>query len=367
MKRSLSVVLLLAAFVGTCLAIWHGVALKPSNGLELEAERQIVRPVPTACVIPAPTKSIREFPAVVQATRRVEMSFPVEGVLVELHGEAGRVVEKGEVIARLDPRDHQNALNAAKASYNEALLNLERTRTLRQQNVTTQSELDNAEAVFEKADAQLRISSKAVEDVIMRAPFDGVVAKRYVENHEHIAKNTPVLSLQGTADLEISFQVPENLIAEYGQTLGENVQVRFTANGEWRDARVVEVGAEADSVSRTYEVVAAVRSPRTLKVLPGMTAMARLTLPSGIENRDSVMVPLAAVLGGSDGDSYVWVVEGSQARPRKKMVTLGSLHADGVEVLTGLEVGQLVAVAGLHSLEETMLVRPLESGCKGGQ
>ncbi|MFW5735642.1 MAG: efflux RND transporter periplasmic adaptor subunit, partial [Oceanidesulfovibrio sp.] len=217
MKKSLLIALLLVSVASAGLLFWRGVTQQAfGNSEEAQAAPPPVRPVPTECVRRAPSASIREFPATVQATRRVDMSLSVGGVLIELNGEAGRVVEKGEIIARLDPRDFQNELNSAQARYDEALQNLQRTRTLRKQNVTTESELDSAEAAYETAQAELHIRRKALEDTVMRAPFDGVVAKRYVENHEHIKENAPILSLQSIASLEVSFQVPERLLSRYG-------------------------------------------------------------------------------------------------------------------------------------------------------
>lgn len=367
MKRLILITILTATVAGAGFLFWCGVPQQAfGNGDEAQAAPHPVRPVPTERVLPAPGSSIREFPATVQAARRVDMSFSVGGVLIELNGDAGRVVKEGEVIARLDPRDFENAVSSAEATHDEALQNLKRTRTLREQNVTTQSELDNAQAAFETAAAELRIRRKALEDTVMRAHFDGVVARRYVENHEHIKENTPVLSLQSIAELEVSFQVPERVLARYGDAALAGVQVRFGAGGDtWRNARVREVSADADTVTRTYEVVASVESPEDLKVLSGMTAEARLSLPTGLAGNGAVLAPMAAVFGGSDGGSYVWIIEDDAAPPRKTQVELGTMRDEGVEVLTGLEPGQRVAVAGVHSLSEHMVVRPMRAGTEG--
>lgn len=367
MKRPILLMLLFATVAGAGFLFWRGIPPKAfGNGDEAQAAPQPVRPVPTTNVLPAPNNSIREFPATVQAAHRVDMSFSVGGVLTELNAEAGRVVEKGEIIARLDPRDFENAVKSAQATYDEALQNLQRTRTLREQNVTTQSELDSAQAAFETAEAELRIRRKALEDTIMRAHFDGVVAKRYAENHEHIKENTPVLSLQSIANLEVTFQVPERLLAKYGDAALNSVQVCFDADGNtWRDARISEVSADADTVTRTYEVTAAVDSPEDLTLLSGMTAEARLSLPTGLGKDGAVLAPMIAVFGGSDGESYVWIIDDSKAPPKKTQVVLGSMHDDGIEVLSGLQPGQRVAVAGVHSLSENMVVRPMRTGSEG--
>ena len=325
-----------------------------------------VRPVPIEAVRPAPETSFREFPATIQAARRVDLSFPVSGVLVELNGQAGRRVKMDEVIARLDPRDFQNAVNSARASHDEARLNLERTRTLRSQGVTTQSELDSAKAAFEMAEAKLRIESKALEDTVIRAPFDGVVARRYVENHEYVKNDTSVLSVKSLDELEVTFHVPERVLARWGNTALQGAQVSFeTGDDKWLDADIHEVSAEADAVTRTYEVVAAVKAPENLLLLSGMTAKARLLLPTGLDQKNAVLAPMASVFGGSDGGSYVWVIDKDGGAPKRTSVQLGGMRQDGVVVLSGLEEGQLVAVAGVNSLRPDMKVRPMHSANGG--
>lgn len=366
-KKTLLISLLCAVVAGGGVLFWSGVPQKAfGQQNQAQAATTCARPVPTAEIQPAPDANLREFPATVQAARRVDLSFSVSGVLIELHGKAGSVVTKGEVIARLDPRDYQNALDSAQARYDEARQNLMRTRTLRSQSVTTESELDSAEATYETSEAELRTRRKALEDTVMVAPFNGVVARRYVENHEHIQENTEVLSLQSIDNIEVSFQVPERLVAQWGNVALDTVQVRFEADAHtWREAKVREVSAEADAVTRTYEVVAGVDAPEKLKMLSGMTAVARLLLPAGSSKDVAVLAPMTAVFGGSDGESYVWVIDDNQAPPVKTRVELGGMRDEGVEILSGLEPGQRVAVAGVHSLSEEMVVRPMRAGSEG--
>ncbi|MFW5734996.1 MAG: efflux RND transporter periplasmic adaptor subunit, partial [Oceanidesulfovibrio sp.] len=140
----------------------------------------------------------------------------------------------------------------------------------------------------------------------------------------------------------------------------------FDASGDsWRDADITEVSADADPVTRTYEVVAAVNPPEDIKLLSGMTAEARLSLPTGLDNGGAVIAPMAAVFGGSDGESYVWLIDEEQAPPQRARVVLGGMRDEGVEVLSGLQSGQRVAVAGVHSMDEDMTVRPMRAGCEG--
>ncbi|MGE4298049.1 MAG: efflux RND transporter periplasmic adaptor subunit [Desulfovibrionaceae bacterium] len=364
MTRKYRSLLLMTLFTAWTLALCAcGESRSTDNA---NASATAARPVPTARIVAMPQSSQREFPATVQAQRRVDLSFSVDGRLMLLHGEAGRVVRKGEVIARLDPRDYQNALNAAQASYDEALQNVKRSRALFQKHVTAQAELDTAEAAYETTKAQVRIRRKALDDTVMRAPFDGVVSTRHVENHEYVGPNNPVLSLRSVTNLEVAFQVPERIISQWGKAALHSVQVRFEVGGApWANATVSEVNAEADATTRTYKVVATLGLPEGITLLPGMTATARLQLPAGENQGGSVLAPLPAVFSGSDGASYVWIIPEPSGQPVRTRVTLGGLREDGVEIVSGLAPGVLVATAGVHSLDGTMPVRPVVEGVKG--
>lgn len=369
MKRIISFSLLIALCIPVAMYLVRGLPLHAfgENGAKAEAALHPVRPVPTATVRPAPDANRRTFPASVRATQRVELSFSVPGVLVELNAQTGRRVKKDEIIAKLDPRDYRNALDSAQAGFDEAKRNLERTRTLRQQNVTTQSELDSAIAAYDTAEAELRIRRKALEDTVLRAPFDGLVALRYVENHEHIKDKTPVVSLQNVCLIEVVFHVPERLMAEGGQEALQGPKVRFEAgSGDWLNAEVREVSASADSATRTYEVVVGLEAPENLYILPGMTAEVLLSLQTYANSGShATLVPIEAVYGGSDGNSYVWVIQEREGHPEKVQVRMGGMRDNSVEVLSGLQPGQRVALAGLQHLSEEMVVRPMREGSEG--
>lgn len=327
-----------------------------------------LRPIPTALVRSASPTTAREFPGEVQATQRVELAFAVSGTLVELNALEGRAVEKGEVLARLDPRDYQNAVDSAQARYDEARRNLERARQLVADKVLSQSKLDEAKAAFEVTEAELRAAEKALEDSVIRAPFQGVVAKRHVENHEYVEPIDTILSLQDASRIEVIFQAPERLVAVHGVEGLRDVQVEFDAvPGQWHEANLREYRTQADPVTRAYDLVVALEPPADLQILPGMTATVRLTVPAENVNTNPdtpLLVPPAAVFAGANGRPCVWVI-GEDGTPDRTPVTVGELHEAGIEVLDGLAAGERVAVAGVHTLTENMRVRPMAPDRRG--
>lgn len=328
----------------------------------------VVRPVPTAVVREVPQAMSRTFPGTVRATSRVELAFSIDGHLKELNGQEGRRVKKGEVLARLDHRDNQHELDAAQARLSDAKLAFERAEDLFERKVISKAKYDTAKTAYQVAEAEQRIRAKALEDTVMLAPFDGIVARRYVENHEHIKKQTAILSLKDLSLIEVVIQVSERLIARGGTGEFRNIAVRFDAgHGDWYKADVREFSVQSDPVTRTYSVVVGLLPPDNLQVLPGMTATVRMeTTSATISAAQSVYsIPVEALFGGSDGGSYTWVIPGESGAPRRVQVTIGSMRGDRVEILQGLSAGQRVATAGVHTLQADMQVRPAADNLEG--
>jgi RND family efflux transporter MFP subunit len=291
-------------------------------------------------------------------------------VLTELNAVEGRRVRRGEVVARLDPRDYRNARDRAVAQSAEAQKTLKRSKALLEQKVISLSELDRAQAAFDSAQAEKRIREKALNDTVLTAPFTGVVAKRYMENHEHINSNSPIISLQDIATLQVVFRVPERVIAHRDGFGKFPIHVRFDVDkGQWFKARLHEVSTEADPATHTYEIALDLPQPEGMAILPGMTATVRIEKngggPGAASTSRATLVPVEAVFGGSDGGSYVWVIGKVGGSPVKTGVTLGRIYDEGQEVLAGLQAGQRIAVAGVHTLTENMKVRPMAQDAEG--
>lgn len=326
------------------------------------------RPVPTASVVSDSALRLRSFPGSVRASSRVDIAFNVDGLLIFHNGIEGTKVKKGEILARLDDRDAQNAYDAAIARHEDALKNYKRSLQLMKQKVTHQSSLDSLKAKLDIAAAEKRSRQKALEDTVLRAPFDGVVAKRFVEKNQHIKGKDVILSLKNVSLIDIVIQVPENLIARGGTSHFDKVKVQFdAAPGKWYPATMREYSVQSDPVTRTYEVVVSLSPPKTITVLPGMTATVQLEQKSAAEQGsiNAVFVPLRAVAGANDSTSYVWVIPPQGGTPEKREVTIGVMKKNSIQIISGLKPGELVAVAGVHSLRQDMQVRPAKEHREG--
>lgn len=318
-----------------------------------------LRPIPTVIAKQPGMPEMRSFPGYVKAARRVELAFSVSGVLRELVADKGRRVHKGEVLARLDERDFQNALDSANAVYVETKSALERVKKLHARNIVSSADYEKTQADHDTAAAELQVRRKALEDAVLIAPFDGVIADRYVENYEHVREKTPLVSIYDLSKVEVVIQVPEPLIRDGGTQNWQNIQVAFDKERQdFHIAGLKEIRACPDSVTGTYEVTLTLPPPERFKLLPGMTATVWVAIKNKAGN--GIIIPAAAVCNDDDGNAYVWIIAPEGGKPRKQPVTIGNRTGEALEVLSGISRGEHVAIAGIHNLSVNQPVRPMK-------
>ena len=362
MKLKKSILSGIAAFCVLGSAVWY---TSVSGTIEepVQHKASSPRPVRTETARDISELTFRSFPGSVRATERVDLAFSVDGLLSDLHATEGAMVNKGDVLALLDQRDAQNAYEAAKARHEVAKKDFDRSQILISRNVIPQADYDDTKANFDIALAEMRIRQKALDDTVLTAPFDGVVSKRHVENFQHIKAKDTIVSLKDISKIDVIIQVPERLIARGGSGHFEAVSVRFDALPHvWFEAGIKEYSIESDPITRTYDVVVSLNPPEGVTIFPGMTATVKAQFEddySGVpEEPKKVLVPLAAVVGDAGNSAFVWIIPKDGGTPVKTTVQIGEVRSDGIEILSGLNTGELIAISGVHSLRSDMLVRP---------
>ncbi len=321
-----------------------------------------IRPV-RAIRVPDPAETAnREFTGRARAVRRSELSFEVAGRILERPVDVGDVVREGDLLAKIDPRDFENALRAARAGLKQAKAYYDRIAEAHKLNAVSDQELTDAETAFRAARAEARLRAKDLEDTRIVAPHDGEITAAYVERFQVVAAQQPVLRLLDSSRIEMVVDVPENLIALVPYVV--EAEVRFDAYPDrWISARVIEVGNEASTTTRTYPVTVALEPPSDIQIEPGMTgrSRAKVRLPEG-QVSTPLYIPNSAVLEGDAGAAFVWVLAPDTGATSRRTVTLGERAPQGIEITKGVVPGEWVAVAGVRTLEEGQIVEILDIG-----
>ncbi len=333
---------------------------------KVEAPVVKIHPVKTELVKKLKADFEVQYAGSTRAIRQVDIGFNVSGTLMELPVKAGMTINQDDIIGALDPRDFQNDLNAAEADYNNVKTQLARIQKLYDAQVDPKSKLDVAVAAFKVAEAKLDIAQKARNDTVLKAPFKGIVAIRYVDNYQVVSAGQPVISLQDLNTLEIEADIPEWLVAR--ATNAEDIEIYATYEAIPNvkiPLKIKEFTAEAASSTRTYSVRFYMPKNPTdsnVTILPGMTSNITMIIkPKGGE-QPQFLLPVWAVnsIGGSKQPS-VFVVDDTKDPwvIHEQHVTVGQMTGDSIIVQGDLKGGERIVIAGATELQDGMKVKDL--------
>jgi len=294
----------------------------------------------------------------ITAAQGVTLTPEIAGLVREITFESGAVVTNGEVLVRLDTSSEAAQLRAVEAQVELARLNLERERSLRKENMVSQSELDTAEATMKQYEANADTIRTTIEKKSIRAPFAGRLGIRVVNLGQYLDIGKPIVSLQSLTPVYADFSLPQQ---ELGR-LATGMRVRMLTDaypGRQFEGQLSAITPEVDQSTRSVSLRATFENADQL-LRPGMFARVEVLLP---ETLNVLPVPLTSVLRQPFGDS-VYVIENkegsnggkAQSVVRQQLVVTGRAQGDFVSVESGLKAGEKIVSAGVFKLRTGMPV-----------
>lgn len=306
----------------------------------------------------------RNFPAEVEANATSKLAFRVNGQIIDFRVKAGVDINKGELLAVLDPTDFQLRVDDREARYQLAKSQFEREQLLLEKKLVSQSKFDVAKANLNIALAALNIAKTELEYTHLNAPFNGSIANVMVENHEMIQAKQPVLTLISRDMIDVSIQISENIISRVDKDTLYQPTVIFDSHPEHEFlVSVKEWDTQANSSTLTYKVVFSLPTPNEFSVLPGMSANIRIDLSKVLKNKKKhFLIPVSAIFSSNTTPinanlSFVWLVNPKTFTVTQQLVATGQITKQGVEVLSGIKAGDKIVSAGVHYLSEGMQIK----------
>jgi RND family efflux transporter MFP subunit len=340
-------------------------------------KKELVRPVWAMKVGDAASMVGRWFPGRAKATREVDLSFRVTGPLITRPIDVGNEVKKGQVLARIDPRDFetnlrnvQGQLFRVQAALKRAKADFDRVSRIRNQDPGAVSEVmvDRKREAVDRSKAEIKSLTAAVEAAkdqlnytYLKAPFDGTVVAIYVENFEHVQAKRPITRIIDHSKIEMIVNVPESLIIYADDVTKVGIRFDNFPNREF-SGQIKEIGREASQKTRTYPVTVIMDQPEDIKILPGMAGQASGEVQRPEESQQQrIEVPIGAVFTpDTEKQNYVWVIDDQAKTVTRRAVATGQLTEVGIIIKDGLKPGEWIALAGVHSLREGQQVRILQ-------
>ena len=319
------------------------------------------RAVKTVTVSPADAGGNLEFAAEVRARTETRLGFRVGGKLMRRPVEAGQKVKAGQLLASLDAQDlrlgqdaARAALAAAQSSHALAAADFKRYKDLHEQGFIGAAEFERREAAMKSAQAQLdqaraqaAVQGNQAGYSSLRADVDGVITAVEAEPGMVVAAGAPVLRLAHEGPRDVVFAVPEDQVAAIqalAATPGHLKLRLWGAEQTLLPARIREISAAADPLTRTFQVKAEVADSQALRLGQSGTVLLEMPRTVGVTR-----LPLSA-LKEEKGASHVWLLDPATMTLRLQPVEV--LGADGNDAVIGhgLSAGQVVVTAGVHVL-----------------
>lgn len=366
----IAMVLLAGAGLFGCADVSEGRAIDPGAA-------RAATPVITVPVRMETERTRIEAVGTARALRSVDVYPQAAGEVVALNFSSGDRVTAGTVLLALDARDQKLALELAQVRLAEAERNYERFRAANSRGDRTvpQSDVDTSRSAAEAARIERDRAREAVEDRLVRAPFDGVVGLTDVDRGERIDTTTVITTLDDRSSLLVRFDVPEAFAGRL--RAGDPIEIRtWTARSADAAGVVIDLGSRIDPTTRAFTARARVANPDD-RLRPGMSFRINLDLTGATWP----VVPEVAVMWGADGP-YVWVVEEGMVRrvalaivQRGKGYVLvdgdlppgSEVVAEGVQRMrSGLAVRALDPEALAKDARATLLGEPAEGASDGG-
>lgn len=293
----------------------------------------------------------RNYVGTAEGSSAISISFSGTGNVERVMVSEGQRVSKGQLLAELNSTTIQNAYEASKATLKQAQDAYDRLSGLHEKGSLPDIKFIEVETGLEQAKAMEAISRKSLEDCKLRAPIDGVIAKRSVEEGQTVMPGISAFKIVSISNVNINVSIPENEIGDIKIGQQATVQVAALNNREYTGAVDLK-GVEANPVSHTYKITIRLKNPQS-EIMPGMVCKVYLSQPEGKDNK-KIIIPNKSVQISPDGKRFVWLVE--EDRARRRFISTGSLADYGVFVEDGLKEGEQLIVEGYNKVSEGMQV-----------
>lgn len=347
------------AIVGVC--IIGGVIWKEHRRPQAVVED--IALVRTAVISTTPNVQGYTYSGEVRGRYESQLAFQVNGKIIKRNIELGSVVSAGDVLMQIDAKDIQQTVNSssaqvysAESQLSLAESNLNRYRQLYEQGAVGHMVYDQyqnaynvAVAGVRQASAQSTQAANQLDYSLLQTDESGVVSSISAEMGQVVSAGQTVVTVVRDGEREVEISVPENRIEELHKA--GQIKVAFWAlSNVTVDGKIREISPMADQTTRTFKVrISLINPPPAIKL--GMTAAVTVVDSNA---QQTVNIPLASIYQNGDAPS-VWVVKDDVLMLRP--IKTGNFGNGTIQVLSGLQQGDLIVTAGVHKLKEGQRVK----------
>lgn len=277
-----------------------------------------------------------------------ELNFSAEnaGRVTKVLVKEGSVVRIGQTLAIIKADKISVDVTSARASYQNALADSQRFENAFKTGGVTKQQVDQAKLALSNAKAQLDQANISFGDATIKATINGIVNKKYIEPGSVVAPGTQLFQLVNVSKLKLKVTVNENQVASL--KVGSTIKVKASVYPDKEfSGKITFIAPMADeSLNFPLEIEIANNANNDLKA--GMYGTANFE--SNTTQKTPIKIVPREAFVGSVSNNQVFVVKDSVAKLTK--ITSGRIFGEKVEVLDGLNEGDIVVISGQINLTD---------------
>ncbi len=272
------------------------------------------------------------------------------GVLLEVRVKEGQQVRQGQVLARVEDGGLANELSRLQTQAELARTTFERQERLWNQNIGSEIQYLEAKSNYEAAQQMVAQVQTQLNRSIIKAPFSGTIDQVFVEQGEVVSPGqNQLFRLVNLENMYVEANIPEIYLGAVQK--GTEVLVRISSIGRDFSGRVDRVGNTIHPGNRTFRAEISIPNEDGL-VKPNQIAMLRF---NDYTNPQTIVIPEVTIQQDAEGNTlvYVWeTVDENSGIARRTFVETGRIYNGQVEIVEGLEPGQLIITEGSRNLRD---------------
>lgn len=291
--------------------------------------------------------------ATLEAEQEATVVSKVRGIIEEIYVEEGEMVQSGQTIAKIDDEQYKIEASRAKATLDRLYNEYQRNKELFERELIAAETYQNSQYEYESQKATYDLAELNLEYTSVKSPISGVISRRHVKAGNMIGADQPMYRVTDFTPLQAILHIPEHEMSKIRK--GQTAELRVDAlPNETFIGHVERISPVVDSESGTFKVTIFIDETKNI-LRPGMFGRVKIVYDTRQNTR---MIPKSAVIS-EDLAQSVYVIKDSLAF--KKEIVTGYTNGSNVEVVDGLNDGEMVVTIGQGSLQDSSKVSIIES------
>ncbi len=290
--------------------------------------------------------------ATLEARNEADIISRVTGIIEHLNVEEGDYVEKGQLLAKIDPRRYQLALDKSSAELAGINQELQRLSLMAEKKLVSQQASDKLKYQYQSAIAARELAALDLKDSKIVAPISGYISQRFVKKGHFTQGYQKLFHIVDQANLQAVVHLPEHQLENV--KIDQQAVLRFSARpGKTYQGSVRSISPVVDSRSGTFKVILSLNNSKQ-QLKPGMFAEIALTFAT---RKNAFIIPNDAIIT-LDNQSKIFVVKDNKAV--EVLINIGFVQEQLTEVIGDFTEGEQVVINGQHNLKTDASVEVLD-------